>query len=119
MRSRKNQYNITAPKVHQRAGAMFQEHLKLKDHGRKCPCAVLLNILFFAASRITSVNAYATCYVVRHGQRFTLALTGVKYGEAMEIIIKRLLQRVWKIGVKCRVLLLDRGFYGVAVIRYL
>jgi hypothetical protein len=204
MRSSKNQYTITAPEVHQRAGAMFQDHLKLTDHGRKCPCAVLLNILFFAASRITSVNAacrnlakapteqtvfnalaatlppydelekrlnnalidrlpkalrkgshylaidltlipyhgepfrdpreiyrsqpkcgtshfhaYATCYVVRHGQRFTLALTGVKYGEAMEIIVKRLLQRVRKIGVKCRVLLLDRGFYSVAVIRYL
>src|SRR5512142_2481098 len=57
MRSWKNQCNISAPEVHQRAGAMIQEHLKLKDHGRKCPCAVLLNILFFAASRIPSVNA--------------------------------------------------------------
>jgi putative transposase len=204
MRSRKNQYTVTAPEVHQRAGGMLQGHLKLKDHGRKCPSAVLLNILFFAASRIATVNAacrnlakaptsqtvfnaltatlpeydelekrlnkalidrlpkalrkgsqylaidltlipyhgepfrdarevyrsqpkcgtshfhaYATCYVVRHGQRFTLALTGVKYGEAMEDIVKRLLQRVRKIGVKCRILLLDRGFYSVAVIRYL
>jgi hypothetical protein len=32
-------------------------------------------------------HAYATCYVVRHGQRFTLALTGVQYGEAMEDIV--------------------------------
>jgi hypothetical protein len=57
MRSRKNQYTITAPEVHQRAGGMLQGHLKLKDHGRKCPSAVLLNILFFAASRITTMNA--------------------------------------------------------------
>jgi hypothetical protein len=204
MRSRKNQYNITSNEVHQRAGALIQEHVSLKDYGYRCRSAVLLNILFFAASRITTVyaacrnlartptqqtvfnaltatlpergelerrlnnalvdrlpqslrkqpqflaidltlipyhgrplfdqreiyrsqpksgtshfHAYATCYVVCHGQRFTIALTPVQYGEAMQDVVRRLLRRVRNIGVKCRLLLLDRGFYSVAVIRYL
>jgi len=64
-------------------------------------------------------HAYATCYVVRKGHRFTIALTPVEKGEAMEEIVRRLLRIARAEGVKCRLLLLDRGFYSVAVIRYL
>lgn len=57
--------------------------------------------------------------MVFHGHRFTLALTPVKYGERMEEVVSRLLRQVRKIGGKGRLVLLDRGFYSVAVIRYL
>lgn len=204
MRSRKNQYTINPREVHDRAAAVVQTHISIKDVGYKCRASVLLNILFFAVSRITSIfaacrnlanaptqqtvfnalvatlpeynklqkqlnaaladglpkalrrrpqtmaidltllpyhgepfqdpkeiyrgqpksgtshfHAYATCYVVRHGHRFTLALTPVQYGERMADVVKRLLHQARAIGVKCRLLLLDRGFYSVAVIRYL
>jgi hypothetical protein len=64
-------------------------------------------------------HAYATVYVIRKGQRFTLAVTYVRQGDPLEEVIRRLLQQAAKIGVKPRYLLLDRGFYSVDVIRYL
>jgi hypothetical protein len=204
MRSRKNQYRINCREVHDRAAAVVQQHVQLQDCGYKCRASVLLNVLFFAVSRISSIfaacrnladaptqqsifnallatlpeyqrlqvrlnaalvdglpktlrrrgqtlaidltlipyhgqpyrdpkeiyrsqpkdgtshfHAYATCYVVRKGHRFTIALTPVSRGEAMEDVVKRLLRQARAEGVKCRLLLLDRGFYSVAVIRYL
>ena len=64
-------------------------------------------------------HAYASIYVVRKGQRFTLAVTYVRKGEKLEDVLKRLLQRAAQTGVKPRYLLLERGFYSVGVIRYL
>jgi hypothetical protein len=64
-------------------------------------------------------HAYATAYVVKHGQRYTVALTGVKKGEPLKDVIQRLLRQAACVGVRPRLLLLDRGFYSVAVIRYL
>ena len=64
-------------------------------------------------------HAYATAYVVRHGQRSTVALTGVKKGEALKDVVQRLLRQAARVGVRPRLLLLDRGFYSVAVVRYL
>jgi putative transposase len=204
MRSRKNQYRINCREVHDRAAAVVEQHVQLQDCGYKCQASVLLNVLFFAVSRISSVfaacrnladaptqqtifnalvatlpeyqrlqvrlnaalvdglpktlrrraqtlaidltlipyhgqpyrdpkeiyrsqpkdgtshfHAYATCYVVRKGHRFTIALTPVSQGEPMEDVVKRLLRQARAEGVKCRLLLLDRGFYSVAVIRYL
>jgi len=204
MRSRKNQYTVNCHEVHNRASAVVQQHVGLEDVGYKCRASVLLNILFFAASRIGSIfaacrniasaptqqavfnalvatlpeyhelqkrvnaaladglpkslitraqtlaidltlipyhgkpqkdpkeiyrsqpksgtshfHAYATCYIVRKGHRFTIALTPVEKGEAMEEVVRRLLRIARAEGVKCKLLLLDRGFYSVAVIRYL
>ena len=204
MRSRKNQYTIDCREVHDRVGGVVQQHVQLEDYGYKCQASVLLNVLFFAVSRITSIfaacrnladaptqqtvfnalvatlpeyhelekrlnaalvdglpktlrrrsqtlaidltlipyhgkphrdqhevyrgqpksgtshfHAYATCYVVRHGYRFTVAMTWVLAGETMEAIVKRLLQQASRVGVKPRLVLLDRGFYSVGVIRYL
>ena len=204
MRSRKSQYTISCREVHARAAAVVQEHVRIEDHGHLCRASVLLNLLFFAASRISSVfaacrnladapsqqavfnalvttlpeyhelqqrlnaalvhdlpkalrrrpqtlaidltlipyhgqpqsdpdeiyrsqpksgtshfHAYATCYVVRKGHRFTIALTPVHQGERMEEVVRRLLRMARTEGVKHRLLLLDRGFYSVAVIRYL
>jgi hypothetical protein len=64
-------------------------------------------------------HAYATAYVNYRGQRYTLALTAVERGEKMEAVLKRLLARLSKLGVGVSMLLLDRGFWSVAVIRYL
>jgi hypothetical protein len=64
-------------------------------------------------------HAYATAYLVDHGQRFTVALTPVEQGEKMNVVIKRLLALARKAGIRPRLLLLDRGFYSIEVIRYL
>jgi hypothetical protein len=64
-------------------------------------------------------HAYATAYVVRHGQRSTVALTGVNKGEPLKDVVQRLLRQARSVGVRPRLLLLDRGFYSVAVVRYL
>ena len=64
-------------------------------------------------------HAYATAYVVKHGQRYTVALTGVTKGEPLKDVVQRLLQQAARVGIRPRLLLLDRGFYSVAVVRYL
>ena len=64
-------------------------------------------------------HAYATAYVVKHGQRYTVALTGVKKGESLKGVVRRLLRQAACVGVRPRLLLLDRGFSSVAVVRYL
>lgn len=197
-------YTVTSREVHDRTASTVLEHIQLTDHGPKCTASLLITILFYAASRITSIfdacqrlaqapsdqavrdalratlppinelerrlnaglaadlpkalrkgrhpvafdvtlipyhgepyrspeeiyrgqpksgtshfHAYATAYVVRHGRRFTVALTRVLYAESMKEVLRRLLQQISRIGVKPRYLLLDRGFYSVEVVRYL
>ena len=72
-----------------------------------------------AKAGTNSFHAYGSLYVVCHGQRFTVALTPVEKGEAMKIVVQRLLGQAAKASVRPRLLLLDRGFYSVEVIRYL
>jgi Transposase DDE domain len=72
-----------------------------------------------AKSGTTHFHAYATAYIVRRGQRFTVALIRVEYGTAMVEVLKRLLHLLRQAGIRPRLLLLDRGFYSVAAIRYL
>jgi DDE family transposase len=64
-------------------------------------------------------HAYATAYVIRKGRRYTAALTSVQAGESWDEIVRRLLREAAKAGVRPRLLLLDRGFFNVAVVRYL
>jgi hypothetical protein len=64
-------------------------------------------------------HAYATVYVVRNGQRFTVAFTTVERGEPLAEVVQRLLQQASRMGVRPSLVLLDRGFYSVGVIRYL
>lgn len=64
-------------------------------------------------------HAYATAYVIRKGCRYTVALTAVSKGEALDEVLQRLLRQAAKAGVRPRYVLLDRGFYSVDVIRYL
>ncbi|MBV8558226.1 MAG: transposase [Planctomycetaceae bacterium] len=64
-------------------------------------------------------HAYATAYVLLRGQRFTVALTAVTKGEPLKGVLQRLLAQARAVGVNPRLVLLDRGFYSVEVIRYL
>jgi putative transposase len=64
-------------------------------------------------------HAYATVDVVLRGQRFTVALTAVSKGEPLKGVLARLLKQARAVGVKPRLLLLDRGSYSVEVIAYL
>ncbi len=72
-----------------------------------------------AKSGTSHFHASATLYVIRNGYRFTVALTPVSRGEPLEAVLKRLLHQAAQVGIRCRLLLLDRGFYSVGVIRYL
>lgn len=67
----------------------------------------------------THFHAYATACIVQHGQRYTVALTWVRRHESMVTVMRRLLARIREIGIKIRVLLLDRGFFNTAVLALL
>ncbi len=64
-------------------------------------------------------HAYATAYIIRKGQRFTVGLVYVHKGAELATVIQELLRQAAKAGIRPRYLLLDRGFYQVRVIRYL
>lgn len=64
-------------------------------------------------------HAYATLYVSCRGERFTIAMTSVQRKEPLVDVVKRLLQRAAGLGVKPCLLLLDRSFWCVDVMRYL
>jgi len=64
-------------------------------------------------------HAYGSAYLVLDGQRYTVALTPVTKNEKMDVVVKRLMQLARKAGLRPKLLLLDRGFYSVGVIRYL
>jgi hypothetical protein len=198
------QYNLTPRDVQAHAAGLMNNHLRLRDHGPKCTAYVLWTLLFYAASRLTSLagagaglrdapsdsaahdallatlpdyaqlqrrlnralqgdlpralrrrrqplaidlvlvayhgqplhsadeiyrsqarqgtthfHAYATAYVIRKGQRFTVALTAVQADDPLPGVVKRLLREAARAGVRPRYLLLDRGFCSVDVVRYL
>jgi hypothetical protein len=65
-------------------------------------------------------HCYATLYVIRRGERFTVAMTYVWKNDFHTDIVKRLLEQAGRVGLKTpRYLLLDRGFYGLDVVQYL
>jgi hypothetical protein len=66
-----------------------------------------------------SFFAYATAYLVLHGERYTLAVTPVFRSAVLKEVLQELLAQVSKAGLKPGLLLLDRGFYSVQIIRYL
>lgn len=72
-----------------------------------------------AKSGTSHFHAYATAYVIRKGQRFTVALTSVGRDDTLPEVLKRLLGEAARTGVRPRYLLLDRGFCSVDVVRYL
>jgi putative transposase len=201
---RKAHFTVRGADVQEHAESLIQKHLGLCDHSKKCTARVLLQVVFAAAARLTSLaaacwhlkdapsgetirqallatlpeyaalqrgvnralvgdlpkvlrrrkqrlaidlhlrpyygkpyqdvkeiyrskakdgtnnfHAYASAYVVCKGQRYTVALTPVERGEKMKDVVQRLLAQARRAGVRPCLLLLDRGFYGVEVIRYL
>lgn len=70
-------------------------------------------------SGTTHFHAYASAYVIRRGQRFTLAVTLVGASDTMDEVVRRLLRQVRSTGVKVKFLLLDKGFFNAEVVRYL
>lgn len=70
-------------------------------------------------SGTTRFHCYATLYVVRRGERFTVAMTYVWKDDSLVAVLGRLLGEARRIGLRPRYLLLDRGFYGLDVVQYL
>jgi putative transposase len=201
---RTTHYTLTGKGIQEHAAGLIRKHLGLKDFSVKCTATVLMQVLFAAAARLTSIfsaaqrlktspcaetirkavlatlpdyaelqkrvnralvgdcpkalrrrpqrlaidlhlkpyygqpysdpkeiyrsqakagtndfHAYATAYVVYQGQRFTVALTPVEQGEKMDVVVQRLLALARKTAIRPGLLLLDRGFYSIEVIRYL
>ena len=87
-------------------------------HGRYC---YHVNEIYRShpKSGTSHFHAYATVCVLHKGFRYTVALAPVVKGEEMKTIVKRLPDQCKSIGLKCKLLLLDRGFYSVNVISYL
>lgn len=109
-------------------------HLPAKLRRRAQPLAIDLHLVPYhgeflyhpdeiyrsqAKDGTTHFHAYATLYVLCKGQRFTVALLPVLRGEPLSDIVRGLLRLAAKVGLKAEFVLLDRGFYSVAVVRYL
>jgi putative transposase len=201
---RKAHYTVTSQEVQDHTAGLLLKHLGMADFSTKCTAIVVLQVVFAAAARLTSVfaacarlakapsaetvrqallttlpayaelqrrvnraltgdlpkalrkrkqrfaidlhlvpyygepcadpkevyrsqakagtnnfHAYASAYLVSHGQRFTVALTPVERGEKMKTVVQRLLALARRAGLRPRLLLLDRGFYSIEVVRYL
>jgi hypothetical protein len=67
----------------------------------------------------THFFTYATAYAVVNGKRYTLALCRVTAQMTMDQVLEHLFHYLDPLGIKVKVLLLDRGFYSVKVIRAL
>src|SRR5262249_24720973 len=67
----------------------------------------------------SNFHAYATLYLIRKGQRFTIAVTTVHNGRPLERVLQYLLRQAARLAIRPTYLLLDRGFYNTGVIRYM
>jgi putative transposase len=67
----------------------------------------------------TRFHAYASAYVILNGERFTLAVTFVGAEDRLVEVLHRLRQRVRHMGIKTKLVLLDRQFFTVEIIDYL
>ena len=66
----------------------------------------------------SSFYAYASAYLVCHGQRYTVALKPVFRSQALKETVRELLAQVRKAGVQVRLLVVDRELYTVETIHY-
>jgi putative transposase len=64
-------------------------------------------------------HAYATIYWVHKGRRYTLAVRAVRHDEPWDEVVRWLLRQARRLLPAIGLVLVDRGFYSVAVIRYL
>jgi putative transposase len=65
----------------------------------------------------THFFTYATAYAVVRGRRYTLAMCRVRAKQTMDHVLRTLLSRLVTLGIRIKLLLLDRGFYSVRVIQ--
>jgi hypothetical protein len=79
------------------------------------------NEIYYGKAKLgtTKFHAYASACIVEYGRRYTLALTWVRRHESLVTVLRRLLAKIREIGLKIRRLLLDRGFFSVAVMALL
>ena len=59
----------------------------------------------------------ATASAVVRGRRYTLAICRVRAKQTMDHVVRTLLERLVTLGIRMKLLLLDRGFYSVRVIQ--
>jgi putative transposase len=67
----------------------------------------------------THFFTYATAYAVVRRRRYTLAMCRVRAKQTMDHVVRTLLARLATLGIRIKLLLLDRGFYSVRVIQNL
>jgi hypothetical protein len=67
----------------------------------------------------THFHCYATAYMVYQNQRLTLAMTFVRKSDTMVKILGRLFKRLDVLNIRIKKTYLDKGFYSIAVIRFL
>lgn len=72
-----------------------------------------------AKAGTTRFFGYATVYVIKKNQRYTLGLHILRQHERLVDVLAVLLDRVKAVGAHLKRLYLDRGFYSIAVCRYL
>src|SRR5438046_3855793 len=72
-----------------------------------------------ARAGTTHFHAYASLYVTHRGRRFTVALRRVRTGETLAAVVRDLLRQARAAGVRPKMVLLDRGFFTIGVVRYL
>jgi hypothetical protein len=79
------------------------------------------NEIYYGESKqgTTKFHAYASACIVQYGRRYTLALTWVRRRDSMVAVLRHLLAKIREIGLKIKYLLLDRGFFSVAVMEFL
>jgi hypothetical protein len=70
-----------------------------------------------ATSGTTHFFTDATAYAVVRGRRYTLAMCRVRAKQRMDHVRRTLLARLVTLGMRLKLLLLDRGFYSVRVIQ--
>lgn len=64
-------------------------------------------------------HTYATACIVQEGRRYTLAMTWVRASDSMIRVLGRLIERIRKLGLKIKCLLVDRAFFNIPVISWL
>lgn len=72
-----------------------------------------------AKAGTTRFMRVATAYLVDRGMRYTLAIHFVMPGDSTLDVVRALLGRLAALKVSIKCLLLDKGFSGIAVLKYL
>jgi hypothetical protein len=67
----------------------------------------------------TKFFAYATICLVEKGHRYTLGFTWMRQKEKDTAVVQRLLACVQRSAIKIKKLLVDRGFFNVALMKFL